>query len=433
MTQAATLDYASPPQVEDPYYKWRLAFFLFFASALNYGDRTAITALYPLLKTDLNMTDVGIALIGSAFLWSYAVFSPVAGALADRMSREKLVVFSLFAWSVATAVTGLVHSPRMLWTMRGVLGLCESLYLPAAIALLAERHPTATRAKAIGMHIAGLSFGMVAGGTISGYLASHYGWRVPLLVLGGLGVIVAAAGYVIVIIQRPPSVIVNAPPPDLAASLRALGRGLTRFQVLALFFENMFMGIGVWSLINWLPLYFRETFSLSLGQAALFGSLFLQAGSTLGVIAGGFPSDLVARKHIRARMILFGVFYLVASPLMLVFLIHPGVWTIAIAVAVYGFIKGMGQINSNPLVCELLPPNARSSAIGVMNMLACIAGGIGVMVAGYLKPTLGLSNMFAMVTGVTAICGIVLLLAAKSWRIDETNGECAIETAAATE
>src|SRR3982751_4417735 len=98
----------------DAGYKWRLAGFLFFASALNYGDRTAITALFPLLRKEFDLSDLGLAGIGSAFLWSYAVCSPVAGVLADRISRAKLVVFSLMAWSLVTGMTGLVHSPRAL-------------------------------------------------------------------------------------------------------------------------------------------------------------------------------------------------------------------------------------------------------------------------------------------------------------------------------
>src|SRR5690348_15316657 len=48
MTESATAD--------DPGYKWRLAGFLFFASALNYGDRTAITALFPLLQKEFHLS-----------------------------------------------------------------------------------------------------------------------------------------------------------------------------------------------------------------------------------------------------------------------------------------------------------------------------------------------------------------------------------------
>ena len=114
-------------------------------------------------------------------------------------------------------------------------------------------------------------------------------------------------------------------------------------------------------------------------------------------------------------MILFGSFYIAAAPLMLVFLIHPGVWTIAIAVFFYGLFRGMGSINSNPLVCELLPAHARSTAIGFMNMLACMAGGLGVMVAGALKHNLGLAGVFASITMVTGTCGALLLLVA--WRM----------------
>lgn len=404
-------------------YRWWLAGFLFFSSALNYGDRTAITALFPLLQKELGLTDLGLAAVGSAFLWSYAFCSPFAGMIADRFARGRLVVLSLLGWSLVTAGTGLVHSPWALWTMRGALGVVESLYIPAAVALLAAHHGVQTRGKAIGIHIAGLSVGMVAGGTISGYLAAHYGWRVPLLALGGVGVFVAAIGYFIIRDEEAEPREGAARPPA-GESFVELAKALRNPAVLVLFFEIMFMGTGVWSLINWLPLYFSETFSMSLGKAALFGSLFLQAGATLGVLAGGWPSDHAARRGIPgARMELFGRFYMAAAPLMLIFLLAPSAGAIAVSVFVYGLLRGMGSLNSNPLICEMLPPHARSTALGCMNMLACLAGGMGVMVAGALKQRLGLAGVFASITFVTAICGGLLLLSAWHIRHSATAAE----------
>jgi len=55
--------------------KWVLVAMLSVIGMINYGVRTSITAVYPLLKTDLGFTDVGLGALGSFFLWSYAVAS----------------------------------------------------------------------------------------------------------------------------------------------------------------------------------------------------------------------------------------------------------------------------------------------------------------------------------------------------------------------
>ena len=175
-----------------PLYKWLLVLALFFVSAMNYADRTAITALFTLLKTDLGFTDVGLGAIGTVFLWSYAFSSPFSGFLGDRVSRGYLVLWSLAGWSLVTLLTGFASSQWQLLAMRCALGLVEAMYLPAALALVSEYHGTETRGKALSLVGLGNYVGMVGGGTLGGYLGEHYGWRMPLIVLGAAGLVLAA-------------------------------------------------------------------------------------------------------------------------------------------------------------------------------------------------------------------------------------------------
>src|SRR5215471_11857112 len=108
-------------------YKWALVAALFFVSALNYADRTSITAVFPLLKSQLGFTDIGLGAIGSMFLWSYALASPSSGYIGDRFDRGRIVVLSLAAWSLATLLTGLVSSHGQLLATRVLLGIVESM------------------------------------------------------------------------------------------------------------------------------------------------------------------------------------------------------------------------------------------------------------------------------------------------------------------
>src|SRR5687768_15400567 len=97
---------------------WRLAIFAFCAAALNYADRAALFSVIPPLREDLGVTDVQVGLLGSFFLWSYAIASPVAGSVADRFSRRRIVGYSLVSWSLITVLTGFVTNVSQLFILR---------------------------------------------------------------------------------------------------------------------------------------------------------------------------------------------------------------------------------------------------------------------------------------------------------------------------
>ena len=50
-------------------YKWSMIVLLTGIATINYADRTAISSVFPLLRSDLHSSDVALAAIGSFFLW----------------------------------------------------------------------------------------------------------------------------------------------------------------------------------------------------------------------------------------------------------------------------------------------------------------------------------------------------------------------------
>jgi MFS family permease len=145
-------------------------------------------------------------------------------------------------------------------------------------------------------------------------------------------------------------------------------------------------------------------------MAGLFGTLWLQGGRVAGVTLGGVPSDFAARRHPRYRMLIMVAAYALAAPLLTTFA-WSGAW-MAIAISVFGFsmLVGMGYVNAQPLLCELLPEHLRSTAIGLMNMMSCFIGGAGVLVAGALKSSFGLHNAFASLGVIQASVAMMLFV-----------------------
>ena len=388
-------------------YRWRLVALLFVIGATNYGDRTAISSVFPLLRSEFGASDVELAAIGTSFLWAYALASPLAGSLADRFSRSRIIVISLVAWSLVTLVTGLANSLWQILASRMILGFAEAAYLPAAIALIADYHASDSRATAIGFHTAGLTFGLIAGGSAAGYLGEVYGWRATFLVLGVVGLALAAFAHFYLRDNRTAAVSGGEEASATAAPTLPFWQSaailLTIPSYVIVLAEAMTVAIGTWIFLNWLPLFFKETYHLSLAAAGFAGTFMLQGAATLGLIAGGYLSDWFAGQQPRRRMLMQAVSYAIAAPFLLMFLVEPQLALLNVCIFCFSFFQRMAACNETPLLCDLLAPHYRSTAIGMMNAANCLAGGVGIMLAGYLKATYGLAGIFGGISGLMIV------------------------------
>lgn len=395
-----------------PFYRqlrWQMTGFLAVAASLNFADRAAMSSVLAALRVDLELSDVALGMLGSVFLWSYALGSPLAGVLADRWSRPRMIVISLFAWSAVTAVTGLATNFPTLLSLRVGLGLAECLFFPAAFALIAQCHATDTRAKAMSVMTVGINCGMVLGGSAAGFLAQHYGWRSGFLVFGLIGMGLA-------LISRPflptsPAVTTSSTKTPPRASFGETLSTLVRIPTYwAMVCESMMSGMGMWVFFSWLPLYLRETYNMSLAAAGFSGTFMLQISVMTGIAVGGWLSDRIAARHPHRRVLAYGMCYVLAAPFLLVFLGQPNFGVIAAGIAAFSFLRGVGQSNDHPTLCEIVPPSMRSTGIGLMNACATASGGCGVLIAGFLKREVGLAGVFAGISGVFLIAGTIMLL-----------------------
>ena len=392
--------------------RWRIATFLALAAALNYADRAAMSAVLSAVRTEFGASDVALGLLGSVFLWSYALGSPVAGHLADRLSRPRLVLGSLVAWSAVTALIGLATGFPALLALRFALGVAECLFLPAAVALIADYHGPGTRARAMSFLTIGINGGMILGGSFTGFMAEHHGWRSGFWVLGLGGIALALLGRSAIPVAPAPSGIatpssVPSPRGSFVAAVKYLARVPSYLVLLT---ESMLSGFGMWMFFSWLPLYFRDTYSMSVSSAGFAGTFMLQISVMLGIFVGGWISDKVSANAPHRRMLLYGIFYLVGAPFLLLFLGRPAFPVVAAGIAAFSFLRGLGQANDNPTQCEVVPPQFRATGVGIMNAVSTAAGGCGVLVAGYLKRAVGLDTIFASVSGIFLLAGLVLLL-----------------------
>ncbi len=362
--------------------------------------------MLPAIQQDFGLSDVALGMIGATFLWSYAFASPFAGRMADHFPRERIIIWSVVLWSLVMLATGFVSNYSLLLVLRVGLGLTECLYIPAAFALIASIHGPSTRAKAMSTVVIGISVGVIAGGTFSGYIAEHFGWRSAFIVFGIVGLILS----LLMKYFMHNNVSSNENVLDKGTTAEAFKYLIRTPSYLIVLLKVMLVGVSLWTFWNWLPYYFKQLFHMDLGQAGFAGTFLLEFSAILGLAAGAWLSDIAVVRHAPKRMLLQALGNCFAAPFMIVFLLHPSLLMVGVSLFAFGFLRAAGDANEASLVSEVIPSRYQATAYSISNTCAMAAGGVGVILAGYFKAMLGLHVIFAASAVLFLAAGIALFV-----------------------
>jgi MFS family permease len=361
-------------------YKWYVIAMLWFVCFLNYADRQAIFVLFPLLRVQFRLSDMQLALLGSSFMWMYAVSGPIAGWLGDRFSRRALILSGLIFWLCVTVATVLSRSYWQLTVLRAFSGIAEALYFPAAMSLISGYHGPETRSRAMSIHQSAVYAGTVGGGVISSIIAEHFGWRSNFIVLGCIGMTML---FVLLAFLREPQrgfwpAQQSAPAAKpVHMPLRAMFQDIFG-STLVVRLILVFIGANFVAMIFlvWLPSFLYGKFHMSLSMSGVSSTVYLQAASVVGVLCGGVLADRMAHGGRGGRMRVQALGLICGAP----FLFLTG-WTLSIPFLVcgmigFGYFKGIYDSNIWAALHDVVRPECRATAVGIMNSLGWLGGGI---------------------------------------------------------
>ncbi len=400
-------------------YKWMLIAMLWCVCFLNYADRQAIFSVFPLLKTQLHLSDIALGIVGSSFMWVYALFGPFAGWLCDRLSRRWLVVGALIFWSVMTAATALTRTYPQLVLCRALGGLGEAFYFPAAMSLISDYHSPATRSRAMSLHQSSVYAGSIAGGALSGWLGQTYGWRAGFVVFGIAGVLL---GLILVGLLHEPERGMSDPAFDVYASADRQSGGSFTGGLRAIFTNRMALLLaGVFIAANfvavvfltWMPTFLYQKFHMSLAMAGLSGTAYLQVASVFGVLAGGLLADSLRRKSREGRLLAQALGLLCGVP----FLFLTG-WTtmpalLIVGLAGFGFFKGIYDANIFAALFDVVPVHQRGSAAGILNSVGWLGGGFAPLLIALAAAHLGLGYCLSATALIYLAAGAAMFVGAR--------------------
>lgn len=331
------------------------------------------------------MTDAQFGLLTSVFLWTYGILSPFAGFLADRFNRSRVIIISLFVWSVVTWLTAYSKTFEQLLATRILMGVSEACYIPAALALIADYHRTTTRSLATGIHMTGIMAGSSLG-FLGGWIAEKHEWNFVFVFFGILGVVYS---LIVAFVLRDPLKSENVADTGNAVNDVNFFEGIKDLFKRGSFLLMMgywgLLGVVGWLVAGWLPTYYKEHFHLSQSVAGLYATGYLYPASIAGLLLGGFLADRWSKKNRLARIHVPAIGLLIAAPCIFMASSTTILPMALVAFMLFAVTRSFGDSNMMPMLCMVADPRYRATGYGVLNFLNTIIGGVALYAGGILR------------------------------------------------
>ncbi|WP_237341881.1 MFS transporter [Williamsia soli] len=360
--------------------------------------------LLPSIAESLGTSEPTAGHVISAYALGVVVGAPLIAALTARMSRRTLLIALMIAFTVGNAATVFAQSYGMLMFARFIAGLPHGAYFGVASLVAAHLAGPASRAKAVGQVMLGLSVANVVGVPAATWLGSTLGWRAAFVVVAAIGLLTIAA-----LCWYLPSLTdmkITNPMTELGA--------LVRPQV----WFTLFIGIVGFGGMFAFYTYINTTLTSVSGVAeSLIPFALMLFG--LGMVAGNLVGGALADRGV-VRAIAIGLVAIMAM-LLLFTLVASNPWA-ALALT---FLIGLSGTALTPALqirlmdvaddAQTLAAALNHSALNIANAGGAWLGGL-VIAAGYGYRAPSVLGAGLAVAGLTVL-GLAMLYARRTRRL----------------
>ena len=359
--------------------RWVLVGLLFVASFINYLDRATISVALPLISVDMHLGPETKGLVLSSFFWSYALMQIPVGWCADRWNLRWLYAGLFAVWSLACGLTGFAGSLLVLFLLRILLGIGESIYLPGGTKIVSMLFPSPERGFPSGLFDSGTRLGLAVGAPLIAVLIMHYGWRHMFALVG-----FAAILWVVPWLLAAPRNLQGVRSVPVAAASRPARRIHFNRNLLGICLGFFCFDYYWYLFVTWLPDYLVTVRHLTLVRAGLYAALpYFVYGACEPL--GGLISDWFIRwgwDETRTRKTVLTVAFL--SGLLLIPAARAESALGALAFLVGASLAGLATGNIFAIVQCCAPPDEVGTWTGFENFAGNIGGVLAPVVTGVL-------------------------------------------------
>ena len=344
-------------------WQWKVLLILTLVNLLNYFDRLVVIPMFPFLKDEFGVSDSRLGLLASVVILVHSLAVLPFGFWSDRGSRQRIMAFGVFFWSVATLLSGMATTFRFLVGARGLVGVGEGAYAPAGTAMISDSFPPSFRARVQSVFNLGMLVGGVLGLAVGGMLSQWVGWRHAFFLVGLPGFLLALFAYRL---HVPVSLRPDKPP-----SIPSLLKIPAYLMVLV---GGMFVVFAGTAFITWGPTFATRYHELTVARASSSIGLLVLVGSVGGVLLGGYVADTLQRRWVWGRAVTIGATLLLGTPFLYWAVSTDSLFEFLLCVLAASFFLTCYHGPATAVIHDLTPERAHSFAFALYLFVIHLAG-----------------------------------------------------------
>ncbi|GAB1156260.1 MFS transporter [Paenibacillus illinoisensis] len=395
--------------MQSKHFKYIVLALLFLGWCLGNLDRFVINYAIVGITQDLGLGASAQGIILSSFFLGYAIMQIPGGALADRFGYRKVILVSLFSWSIFTILTGSAWSLLSLIFVRFLFGIGEGSFFPSGSKAIATNFPVNQRSGAMSIMLASAAIMGVVTPIMTGHALVTIGWRNLFYIIGAAGILITALMFFLLKEPAKSSLTSTASGQQPKTSLKDV---LKTPMIWNLFISYFSIYAVNWGLQSWMPTYMVNVRGLDMTEMGLLAAIPAVV-SIFTMLLSGYVLDRIPAGKDRIIAFVFGILvafflYLMGSSGS----IATFITYMTIVTAMAGFISTL--IISKSL--KTMPESVVATANGFINTGAQLAGFLTPMLIGFLVEASGGSyaTAFIMLIAFALICSLSLLFSRRS-------------------
>jgi predicted MFS family arabinose efflux permease len=363
-------------------------FMLVLVFTSSHVDRQIMGILGQPIKESLLISDTQLGLLtGIMFAVFYATLGMPMAMWADRNDRRNLISFSVFLWSLMTALCAAATNFMQLLLLRIGVGVGEAGSNPPSHSMIADLYPPEKRSTAMAIFGTGINWGILIGFLVGGWINEWYGWRTAFVVVGLPGILLAL--LVRYTVKEPPRGYSESLKQEVAAPgfwevVGFIWRSSVLRHIVA---AGALVSFAGYASVIWVPIYLVRIHGMGTGEVGSYLALLIGVGGAIGIYLGGRIADfLSARRGEQWLPWVVALSSLISLPMLYLTFMAPTPMT---AIAAYVLPAMLGTLYVAPgfaLIQNSTPLEMRSVAAAINLFITNIVGlGLGPFTVGFFS------------------------------------------------
>ncbi len=337
-------------------------------------DFMVLSPLGAILMPALEITPAQFGMVVSAYAFSAGASGLLSAGFADKFDRKKMLLFFYTGFIVGTLLCGIAPDYHFLLIARVVTGIFGGVIASVIFAIITDLFRMEVRGRVMGFVQMAFASSQVMGIPLSLYLANHWGWHSPFLMIVGVSIVV---GMVIVIKMKPVSNHLKMHPGRSA--LQHFANTLSKSDYLRAFAATTLLATGGFMLMP-----FASAFSVNnLGISVADLPMVYMITGVCSMIAGpliGRLSDAVGKY----KTFFAGSLWTIVVVLVYCNLSITPLWAVIVVSCVMFIGVTLRIVSSSALLSAVPAPADRGAFMGINSSVQQISGGIATFIAGLI-------------------------------------------------